>query len=216
MDASDKIYEPTEKEVILLGLVAEEPIHAYGLEEKIRSRKMDVWTSIGFSSIYRILARLEENGLIDTHLEHEGQGATRKVHAINARGSQVLATGVLAHLGQVVPVKSPFSVGLANITRAPLGEVQQQLAVRQHNLDRNHRELEEMEQGLLEMIAGLPPEAASDQARARLTVQLVLSCARAHIDAERHFVSEAIEKLESEDATVFGPDAQNRTKQEVP
>jgi hypothetical protein len=35
------MQEISEKEVILLGLIAEEPLHAYGLEEKIRFRRME-------------------------------------------------------------------------------------------------------------------------------------------------------------------------------
>lgn len=216
MSARDDTAEATEKEVILLGLVAEEPIHAYGLEDKIRTRHMDIWTSIGFSSIYRVLAQLEEKGFIDTHLEHEGQGATRKVHTITPRGRRALARGVLSHLSRVVPVKSGFSVGLANITRAPLDEVCAHLAQRREGLGTSHRELEEMEQRLYAMIDELPDRTPSDIHRAHLTIRLVLSAARAHIEAERKFVSEAIERLESEDAGIFGHDITSGPEQEEP
>lgn len=41
----------SDKELVVLALVSEEPIHAYGLEEKIRARQMTDWTAISFSSI---------------------------------------------------------------------------------------------------------------------------------------------------------------------
>ena len=113
--AANQNPNPTiaEKHLVLLGLIAEEPIHAYGLEEKIRNRYMTEWTEIGFSSIYRVLSQLEDNGLVDSRLEHEGQGATRKVYSLNPLGQASLTRGVLEHLGHFRPVKNPFLVALA-------------------------------------------------------------------------------------------------------
>jgi len=195
--------ELTEKEVILLGLLAEEPIHAYGLEEKIRFRKMDLWTSISFSSIYRVLAGLEDKGLIDTHLEHEGQGATRKMHTITAEGKQALAGGVLSHLRQMVPIKNPFSVGLAYIYRAPLEDARRQLTARKRGLEEAEQEISESEERMLNMVESSPHHDDVARSRARLVVNLVLSCARHHIQAERRFISATIERLEKEDPRVF-------------
>ena len=88
--------EVSEKETVLLGLLAEEASHAYGLEEKIRARQMENWTPIGFSSIYRLLSGLEERGFIEGRSEQGGQGASRKVYALTNSGHRVLAEGVLA------------------------------------------------------------------------------------------------------------------------
>ena len=134
-----EVTQVTEKEVILLGLIAEEPIHAYGLEEKIRIRQMDLWTTIGFSSIYRVLAQLEDKGLIDTRLEHEGQGATRKVHQINDAGRRALAQGVLSHIAPMKPVKNPFAVALAYITHAPKTRVIQLITERIQQAEQTNR-----------------------------------------------------------------------------
>lgn len=108
-----------EKHVVLLGLISEGPIHAYGLEDKIRTRHMAEWADISFSSIYRVLAQLEQMGLIDTQLEHVGQGATRKVHRINEAGMRALAQGVLEQMRAVRPLRNPFMVGLAWFDHVP-------------------------------------------------------------------------------------------------
>ncbi len=190
----------SEKEVILLGLIAEEPLHAYGLEEKIRFRKMDLWTTIGFSSIYRVLSRLEEKGLIDTHLAHEGQGATRKVHGISADGKRALARGVLDHISSMKPMKNPFSVGLANITRAPYKEVVSRLRERLERLESLISELMEYKQKMLQAISGLEDRHFQ---RARLSIDLIFDSADCHLQAEKQFLNRVLQLLKKEDRGLF-------------
>jgi len=81
----------SEKEVVLLGLVAEDPIHAYGLEQKIRDRHIVEWADIALSSIYRVLDGLTKKRLITTRLVQAGQGAARNMHEITDRGRTALA-----------------------------------------------------------------------------------------------------------------------------
>ena len=189
--------EITEKEVILLGLIAEEPIHAYGLEEKIRFRQMDMWTTIGFSSIYRVLSGLEEKGLIDTRLAHEGQGATRKVHEINADGKRALAGGVLEHLSSMKPMKSPFSVGLANITRAPYDEVVSRLKERISRFEAVEQELMTYKKKMLQAAA------ANNAVRAKLSIELIFNSAALHFEAEKQSMKKALRLIDNEDRGIF-------------
>ena len=54
----------TPAELTLLGLLVEKPRHGYELEEVIAERGMREWTEIGFSSIYYLLTKLRDRGLI--------------------------------------------------------------------------------------------------------------------------------------------------------
>ena len=192
--------ETSEKEVILLGLIAEEPIHAYGLEEKIRFRQMDMWTTIGFSSIYRVLARLEEKGLIDTRLAHEGQGATRKVHEINDDGKRALARGVLEHLSSMKPMKSPFSVGLANITRAPYDDIVSRLKERISRFEAIKLELMTYKNSMLEAASAGDAQRVR---RARLSIELIFNSASCHFEAEKQSMNKVLQLLKKEDRGIF-------------
>lgn len=194
------MQEISEKEVILLGLIAEEPIHAYGLEEKIRFRRMDMWTTIGFSSIYRVLSGLEEKGLIDTRLEHEGQGATRKVHEITPDGERALAEGVLKHLSSMTPSKNPFSVGLSNITRAPYEDVVSCLNQRISNFEAVEQELAAYKQKMLQAVS---TENERRARRASLSIELIFHSAARHLDAEKQTMNRALELLGKEDRGIF-------------
>lgn len=194
------VNEITEKEVILLGLIAEEPIHAYGLEEKIRFRQMDMWTTIGFSSIYRVLSGLEKEGLIDTRLAHEGQGATRKVHEINEDGKRALARGVLEHLSSMKPTKSPFSVGLANITRAPYDDIVSRLKERISRFEAIEHELMTYKKRMLEAASAGDAQRVR---RARLSIELIFNSAACHFEAEKQSMNQALQLLEKEDRGIF-------------
>ncbi|MBN2495898.1 MAG: helix-turn-helix transcriptional regulator [Deltaproteobacteria bacterium] len=192
---------PSEKETLLLGLLAEEPIHAYGLEEKIRTRHMDLWTDIGTSSIYRVLAGLEERGLITTRFEQGGQGAARKVHDLTASGRHALAEGALCFLGICQPLRNPFLAGLMNITRAPRARILTVLRAREQRLEEVHEELSELEQQHMDRLPDMEPEER--RLRFRLTLELIFGQAQRHIQAEKSFISESIVKIEDSPAGIF-------------
>ena len=145
-----------------------------GWRKKIRKRYMTDWTAIGFSSIYRGLTQLEERGLVDSHLEHEGQGATRKVYAINEVGRTVLAHAVLERIGTVRPVAHPFQVGLAFVVHAPREQV----------LERLQRRGEELSRWLAELGTLTSPDCGSPP----LNKVLVLDHAIRHLQTERDFI----------------------------
>ena len=52
----------TNNEIVILGLLAEEPKHGYQLEQDMEQSGMHNWPGIGFSSVYYILNKIEKNG----------------------------------------------------------------------------------------------------------------------------------------------------------
>lgn len=179
------------KDLVLLGLLAEEPLHAYGLEEKIRGRRMHEWTDISVSSVYRVLSALERRGWIDARLAHEGPGATRRVHSLTAEGRLALEEAVFDHLSALRPLKNPFALGLAFSVHAPLDEVAGRLRCRQEALG-----------GLLQMIDEIeqqhegPPRVTVDGVDPRLGMRLLFDLARWHLRAERDYLRHAAGLLE--------------------
>jgi len=86
-------YSLNHTEFIVLGLISEEPSHAYKLDEKIEERGMRDWTSIGKSSIYRVIKELEEEGLTEKWIE-EVDNRVIKVYQITNKGSKILKNHV--------------------------------------------------------------------------------------------------------------------------
>ncbi|MCK4687498.1 MAG: helix-turn-helix transcriptional regulator [Candidatus Lokiarchaeota archaeon] len=74
---------------VLLGLVAELPSYAYNINQRIEERGMRDWTNIGKSSIYNIITKLEEDGLVESYIE-EVDNRIRKIYTITDYGSEIL------------------------------------------------------------------------------------------------------------------------------
>jgi len=83
------------KEFVILGLLAENPRgdHAYNINKKIDERGMRDWTNIGadisLSTIYRVLTRSENKGLVENYIE-EVDNRERKVYTITDYGAKIL------------------------------------------------------------------------------------------------------------------------------
>jgi DNA-binding PadR family transcriptional regulator len=102
----------TDSELLVLGLVAEMPRHAYELEQVIASRNMREWTQIGFSSIYFVLGRLEGLGLVDAR-KPSGNKA-KKVFSVTRAGRITLRQQAIAALGSVRPSYGPVLLGMVH------------------------------------------------------------------------------------------------------
>jgi len=102
----------TPAELTLLGLLVEKPRHGYELEEVIAARGMREWTEIGFSSIYYLLTKLRDRGLV-AETGEPARGKARKVFAPTPDGFRVCAEAAEQAIATLRPVFPPLLVGLA-------------------------------------------------------------------------------------------------------
>lgn len=89
---------------VLLGLVAEIPSHAYNINQRIEDRGMREWTNIGKSSIYNIITKLEDDGLVESYTE-EVDNRIRKIYTITDYGSDILKNQVYKVLSEFIGKK---------------------------------------------------------------------------------------------------------------
>ncbi len=101
----------TDAELTLMGLLAERPRHGYDLDRVIAQRGMREWTSIGFSSIYYLLDKLERRGLI-ARVAPKGT-PRRAIYALTTSGRRRFAAESLAALTTVTPPRPRVLVGIA-------------------------------------------------------------------------------------------------------
>lgn len=129
----------TDAELLLLGLVAEMPRHGYQLDQVIHERGMREWTQIAFSSIYFVLGKLQDLGLVNAKKPARANAPTRqsgtntakvhaspnvprlrsgpkarKVYSITPSGRRALAAQTIAALRDVRPAYSSVLVGMIN------------------------------------------------------------------------------------------------------
>ncbi|MFX1487501.1 MAG: PadR family transcriptional regulator [Promethearchaeota archaeon] len=131
-------------EFIVLGLIAEFPSHAYNINKRIEERGMRNWTSIGRSSIYRVIKGLEKKGLANKWLE-EVDNRTLKVYNMTEKGSRILKEKVFNTLkGFIGRNDEDFYVAFSML---PILTNEQQLEAITNSLTtitRHKKELEEM------------------------------------------------------------------------
>jgi DNA-binding PadR family transcriptional regulator len=105
-----KAEQLTSTELMVLGLVAEMPRHGYDLEQVIVRRGMREWTSIGFSSIYFVLGKLEQKHLVVA--AKPASAKAKKSYSITEKGREVLVRETLAAFGNIRTSSSPLLMGM--------------------------------------------------------------------------------------------------------
>ena len=77
----------SDADIVLLSLLAEQPRHGYDLDRVIEQRGYRQWTSLAFSSVYYLLKRLSERGLLEPD---EGSQGRRTVFRVSDAGRREL------------------------------------------------------------------------------------------------------------------------------
>ncbi len=123
-------------ELTILSLVAEGPRYGYEIQELIDERGLREWLTIGFSSIYYILNRLERQNMLTGQYRTEGRGPARKLYTITEAGRGILQTAIADLLRQPRVLGSGFELGLANLRALKPRQVYQVL--NHHLIDLRH------------------------------------------------------------------------------
>ena len=120
-------------ELTILSLVAEGPCHGYEIQRLIEDRELRDWLTIGSSSIYYVLNKLEGQGMLASELHESDSGPARKVYRVTEAGRGLLQTAIADLLRQPYALGSGFELGLANLSA--LGPTQTYLALVQRETD---------------------------------------------------------------------------------
>ena len=95
----------SDADIVLLSLLAEQPRHGYDLDRVIEQRGYRQWTSLAFSSVYYLLKRLSERGLLEPD---EGTQGRRTVFRVTEAGHRELSKAA----GERVLAPAPPSAGV--------------------------------------------------------------------------------------------------------
>jgi DNA-binding PadR family transcriptional regulator len=124
----------TDAELTILSLMAEGPRYGYEIQQIIDERGLREWLTVGFSSIYYILNKLERQDMLNSELRSYGRSAAHKVYRITDAGLGVLQTAVSDLLRQPRSLGTGFELGLANLGALKPGQVYQVLTHHRNDL----------------------------------------------------------------------------------
>ncbi|MFC3499765.1 PadR family transcriptional regulator [Micromonospora krabiensis] len=169
--------ELTPAELTVLGLVVEQPQHGYDLERAIEQRGIRQWTDIGFSSIYYLLTKLEQRGLVVVG-EAPPAAKSRRVFHATAEGRRVAARNALAFIAEARPTPLPVLVGVANLSLLTAQQYEQALRTR-----------------LVQLETRIAAVQAAQQARtsAPLAAREVFSYSLNQMEAERQWLTTRVQ-----------------------
>ena len=100
------------RETAILGLLFHDSLYGYEIEKIIEERNMRYWTEIGFSSIYYVLKRLEEEDYVKSKNKMT-KGRNRIIYSITRSGKRALNDKIVLLLSESSKQISPFELGIA-------------------------------------------------------------------------------------------------------
>ncbi len=106
-------------EAALLGLLSEQPMHPYQIEQEVKYRDMRFWTELSMSSIYKLLRKLEKDGLVTRTDEISSENRLRKLYSLSDEGKRLLKEKIQALLSQPEHVRWQIDIGTYNSNLLP-------------------------------------------------------------------------------------------------
>jgi DNA-binding PadR family transcriptional regulator len=103
----------TKNDLVVLGLLKEQPMYGYQIKHQIELRKLDQWAQVSLASIYYTLNRLEEKDCISAHHEKVGKMPERIVYRLTPKGEKRLSRLVEKALVSDQIPDTDFAVGIA-------------------------------------------------------------------------------------------------------
>jgi DNA-binding PadR family transcriptional regulator len=118
-------------EVVVLGLLAEGPMHGYDLLERARTRGMGSWAEVGKASIYQALHRLERAGAIAGRAQEGPEGPDRRVYRITGAGRRRLRAGLDERFDALAPYETDGGLALGFLHLLPAADARRALDARE-------------------------------------------------------------------------------------
>jgi len=101
-------------EAALLGLLSEQPMYPYQIEQQIKYRDMRFWTELSLSSIYKLLQKLEKDALVIRKDEISPENRLRKLYTISDKGKKLLEEKIEALLSEPEHIRWQIDIGTYN------------------------------------------------------------------------------------------------------
>lgn len=136
--------EISNAEAALLGLLSEEPMYPYQIEQQVKYRDMRFWTELSMSSIYKVLGKLEKKSLVVRTNEVSEENRLRKLYAISEDGKKALQEKLVTLLSVPEHVRWQVDIGTYNSNLLPAKIVRKSLKEYRNALEKNIQSYEDL------------------------------------------------------------------------
>jgi DNA-binding PadR family transcriptional regulator len=118
-------------EVVVLGLLVEQPSYGYQLLERFRERSMSFWVDVGRASVYQALDRLEAKGFVAGRSQDSEGGPDRRVYRLTRAGRSRLDEALNAGFGGPAPYETEAGTAFSFLRSLPPSKRKAALDARQ-------------------------------------------------------------------------------------
>jgi DNA-binding PadR family transcriptional regulator len=138
------MVEVSNAEAALLGLLNEQPMYPYQIEQEVKYRDMRFWTELSMSTIYKLLEKLEKVALVLRTNEVSSKNRLRKLYAISDEGKRRLKEKIKALLSSPEHIRWQIDIGTYNSNLLTTKEVQAAMLTYRKSLEKQIHEYEEL------------------------------------------------------------------------
>jgi DNA-binding PadR family transcriptional regulator len=172
--------ELSNSEAALLGLLSEEPMHPYKIDQEIEYRDMRSWTDLSMSSIYKLLRKLEKAELVGRENIVSEENRLQKQYSISEKGRQLLRQKLITLLANPEHMRWPLDIALYNISMVPAADIVTALREYRGKLLSDIQGYKDLLQFLKE--SGCPPHRFEVARRPILLLQADLAWVDSYLD----------------------------------
>ncbi len=167
-----------ERKLLLLGLLRDQKMHGYQLNEVIDSH-IGMSLLLKKATSYDLLKKLASDGWITSYEERAGNRPARRVYAVTEAGKAAFQAMLRASLAAYEPAEFASDISLAFLDALPVAEALPLLEQRRAIIA-----------GLLEQAAAVAPHPGS--------LQLVIEHRQHHLRSELTWIDDVITRLKTE------------------
>lgn len=102
-------------DLIVLGIVKQEPLSAYDIQKLVEYRNISKWVKISTPSIYKKVIKLEEQGYIKSTTVKEGNMAQKAVYSLTEHGKIEFEELMLGIASQPINIFLDFNAVIVNL-----------------------------------------------------------------------------------------------------
>ena len=101
-------------EATLLGLLSEQPMYPYQIEQEIKYRDMRFWTELSMSSIYKLLHKLEKDKLVTRKNLISSENRLHTIYTLSDAGEKKLQEKIESLLSKPEHMRWQIDIGTYN------------------------------------------------------------------------------------------------------
>ncbi len=142
------MVELSNAEAALLGLLSEQPMYPYQIEQEVKYRDMRFWTELSMSSIYKLLSKLEKAAFVTRTDQVSSENRLQKLYTISDEGKSALQQKIETLLSTPEHKRWQIDIGTYNCNLLPDEKAQAALVKYRSALEKKIHEYEELQKFL--------------------------------------------------------------------